>query len=245
MARKLKKPVRNALKGIAAAAAIITLLLLFKMLYGFIRELVIILEHNDREELMMFISEKPAWSGLFTLYVMSVLQVVSVILPGMLIQVSGALIFGWWKAFLICWAGFVSGNALIFIAARIMKRSVTEAFRIEAKNGWLIKEMNRRDPAFVTAFACMIPGIPNGIIPYIASRTRLYLHQFVTAVASSCWIQILLNCIAGHFLVRGKYGFTIFAFALQIVLLAVMTRYRDPLFDFLSRMTEKFNKHTA
>ena len=245
MARKLKKPVKSALKGIAAAAAIITLLLLFKMLYGFIRELVIILEHNDREELMLFISEKPAWSGLFTLYIMSVLQVVSVVLPGMLIQVSGALIFGWWKAFLLCWAGFVSGNALIFVTARIMKRSVTEAFRIESKNGWLIKEMNRHDPAFVTAFACMIPGIPNGIIPYIASRTRLYLHQFVIAVASSCWIQILLNCIAGHFLVRGKYGFTIFAFALQIVLLAVMTKFRDPLFDLLSRMTGKINKHSA
>lgn len=245
MARKLKKPVRNMLYGIAAAAAVITLLLLFKMLYGFTRELVIILEHNDRDELMRFINEKPVWSGLFALYVMSVLQVISIVLPGMIIQVSGALIFGWWKSFLICWFGFVSGNALIFIAARIMKRSITEAFRIESKSGWLIREMNRHDPSFVTAFACMIPGIPNGIIPYIASRTRLYLHQFVIAVASSCWIQILLNCIAGHFLVRGEYRFTVFAFGLQIVILAVMTKYRETLFDMLSRFTENLKKKNA
>ena len=231
MAKRLRKPVKNLLLWIAGGAAVVTLVMLLRVVGLYIKDLIVVLEHNDRQELMDFISSGSEMSGLFTIFVMSILQVVSIVLPGMLIQVSGALIYGWWKAFIVCWLGFVSGNALVFAAARIMKRSMTDALHLEKKGGWLIREMNRHNPAFVTAIACMVPGVPNGIIPYIAARTKLYLSQYVEAVASSCWIQILLNCIAGHFLVRGQYLFTVFAMLMQVVILIVVAKNREKILD--------------
>ena len=232
MAKHLKKPVKYTLYGIMACATAVTLFLLIRTVGRFLEEVFVILQHGSQEELMAYISSRSRLGGFLILYIMSVLQVVSVVLPGMLIQVSGALLFGWWRSFFICWAGFVSGNALVFIAARIMGKSLTEVLNRNPKNGWLIRQMNSRDPGFVTALACMIPGIPNGIIPYLAARTRLYLSQYTESVAKSCWIQILLNCIAGHFLVRGQYQFTIFAILLQVVILIVIANNKDRILSY-------------
>lgn len=232
MAKHLRKPIKYTLYIIMGWAAVVTLFLLFQTVGKFLEEVFAILKTGDQAQLIAYISGRSAFGGMFILYVMAVLQVVSVVLPGMLIQVSGALIFGWWKAFIICWCGFVSGNALVFCAARIMGKSLTDTLNLDSKNTWLVKQMNSRDPAFVTALACMIPGVPNGIIPYIASRTKLYLNQYVKAVAKSCWIQILLNCIAGHFLVRGEFTFSIFAISLQICILLVIARYRDRILSY-------------
>ena len=231
MARHLRKPIRYTLYLIIGAASALTLFLLFRTIGSFFSEIYVILRHGSQAELMEYLSRRSQLGGLTILYFMSVLQVISIILPGILIQVSGALIFGWWKSFIVCWLGFVSGNALVFIAARIMGKQMSEMLSLDRKNTWLVRQMNRHDPAFVTALACMVPGIPNGIIPYIAARTRLYLHEFIYAVAESCWIQILLNCIAGHFLIRGQYAFTIFAIILQVVILLVIAKNRDRLLN--------------
>jgi uncharacterized membrane protein YdjX (TVP38/TMEM64 family) len=231
MAKHLRKPIKYTLYIIMAWASVMTLFLLFQTVGAFLGELLMILRHGSQEELMAYLARRSQLGGLTILFFMSVLQVISIVLPGMLIQVSGALIFGWWKSFIVCWLGFVAGNALVFCVARITGKQLTEVLSSEKKNTWLVRQMNQHDPAFVTALACMIPGVPNGIIPYIAARTKLYLSEFVPAVAGSCWIQILLNCIAGHFLVRGQYAFTIFAIIVQIVLLLVIAGNREKILN--------------
>ena len=232
MARKLKKPVKYTLLWIAGIAGVITLFLLLRTIGLYLLDLYTVLEHNDQQELIEYLSRGSELSGLFTVYVMSILQVVSIILPGILVQMSSALIYGWWKSFIVCWLGFVSGNAIVFVAARIMSKSLTDALHLERRGGWLIRQMNRRDPAYAVALACMVPGIPNGIIPYIAARSKLYLHQFVYAVGASCWIQIVLNCIAGHFLAHGHYIVSLIAILLQIAMLFVVTANRERILSF-------------
>jgi len=234
MAKRLRKPYRRILYGMIIIAGSVCLFLLLRTIYLFVKEIVIILEHNNQEELLDFLRGKSEWTGLFTLFWMSFLQVVSVVLPGMLVQVVGAVIFGWWKAFVTCWLGFVSGNAFVFVIARILGKSVTDALNLDKKGGWLIRAMNRSHPGFVISMASMIPAVPNGIIPYIAARSKLYLSEFVLAVGISCWIQILLNCIAGHFLIRGEYLFTIIAFVLQILLLVVIMKNKDTIMNKLN-----------
>ena len=186
-----------------------------------------VLSKGDDKAIQEYLSSMGHWEGLLSTFMLSILQVVSIVLPGPVFQVAGAVIFGWWRSFLVCWTGFVCGNGLVFFLARFFGRSLTEALGLEQKNGWLLNKMNSADPRFVTALACMIPGIPNGIIPYVAQRCDMRLYSFVFAIAASSWINILLNCIAGHFLARGEYMFTFIAFALQLVILAVVALNKD------------------
>jgi uncharacterized membrane protein YdjX (TVP38/TMEM64 family) len=95
----------------------------------------------------------------------------------MVIQITGALIYGWWKSFLICWLGFTAGNALSLHHGKDLRQEHSDCDRYrEGKSTWLMSKINNGNPVLVIAVACMIPGIPNGIIPYIAARSRITLQ---------------------------------------------------------------------
>ena len=81
----------------------------------------------------------------------------------------------------------------------------------------------------------MIPGIPNGIIPYIAANTAISTKDFFYAITFSSWIQVALNCMAGGFLVQGKYLLVLLAFGIEFVIIYFFGKYKD---DIL----EKFGK---
>lgn len=190
-------------------------------------QMIYLVRRGSEAELTEFLGSQSAFTGYIALFLVSVIQVVSIVLPGVMFQVAGALIFGWWRSFLICWAGFVTGNAVVFFIARVFGRSLTDALGFEQKDGWLMEKMNSNDPRFVTALACMVPGVPNGIIPYIAQRADMRLYSFVIAIALSSWPNILLNCLAGHFLIRGEILYTVLAFGMQLVILMIVAMNRD------------------
>jgi uncharacterized membrane protein YdjX (TVP38/TMEM64 family) len=217
-----------------AAVLMMIIILLGYLIYKFfgndIAAIWQLLQDGDQSEISAFLNSKSQAGGYFVLYLSCILQVVSIFFPGMVIQIAGALIYGWWKAFLICWIGFISGNALVFLVARVLGKSLNMAFATEGKKtSWLMEKINDGNQIWVVAMACLVPGVPNGIIPYLAARTKITLKEFTLAIAGSSWIQIILNCFAGHFLARGQYAFTIAAFALQIVLLIVVAKNRDKL----------------
>lgn len=223
----MRKINRKTLYLILIALIVLTGVICWFMFKDVLVEMIALIRNGDEQQLSAFLAGQSLFNGLAALFLVSILQVVSIVLPGPVFQVAGAVIFGWWRSFLVCWTGFVCGNGLVFFLARFFGRSLTEALGLEQKNGWLLNKMNSADPRFVTALACMIPGIPNGIIPYVAQRCDMRLYSFVFAIAASSWINILLNCIAGHFLARGEYMFTFIAFALQLVILAVVALNKD------------------
>ncbi|MBE6128076.1 MAG: VTT domain-containing protein [Erysipelotrichaceae bacterium] len=197
-----------------------------------LREMLILVQNGNEQELSAFLASQSGFTGYVALYLVSILQVVSIVLPGVVFQIAGALIFGWLPSFLICWAGFVSGNAIVFFVARFFGRQLMDAVGLEPKDGWLVEKMNSADPRFVTALACLVPGVPNGIIPYVAQRADMRLYSFVIAIAVSSWPIILLNCLAGHFLMQGEFMYTALAFGLQILILIVVAMNRDRIMNF-------------
>lgn len=223
----MKKINRKTLYLILIALMVIVGILAWFMFHDVLDEMIVLIRRGDEEQLTAFLASQSAGTGYIALFLVSILQVVSIVLPGVVFQVAGAVIFGWWRSFFICWAGFVAGNAIVFFLARFFGRSLMEAMGIEQKSSWLIDRMNSADPRFVTALACMVPGVPNGIIPYIAQRFDMRLYSFVFAIAASSWINILLNCIAGHFLVRGEYVYTVIAFGLQLVILFIVALNKE------------------
>lgn len=188
-----------------------------------------LLQSGNQDEITAYLQSQSTVSGWIVLGLIAAMQVVTIVFPCLVIQVAGALIYGWWKAFFICWIGYVVGNVIAFVVARIFKKSIQKLFDKKTSDNWLMQKINHGNQAFVVALACMIPGVPNGLIPYIASTTTISLKHFIMAVACSCWVQILLNCIAGHFLAQGEYVFMILAFIIEILLSFLLAKNRDKL----------------
>lgn len=80
----------------------------------------------------------------------------------------------------------------------------------------------------------MAPGVPNGIIPYVAEQAHITGRNYTKAVAATAWLQILTHCLCGHFLIREKYLTAVLIYGTQIAVIAVIAWKRDVILGRLS-----------
>lgn len=200
-----------------------------------------LIKAGDQGEIAGYIAKRGELKGLLSLSLISALQVISIFFPGMVIQVAGSLIYPWWKAFLACYIGFVLGNVLVFLFARRVGNKIDEYLPFDLKNNWLMNKINNASAGFVIGLACMIPGIPNGAVPYIAAKTAVRKRSFIIAVAICSWIQILCNCICGHYLIREEWGAVIISLLIQIIIIFVIAKNHDYILEKLSKKGGKGN----
>lgn len=242
-----KKSIGTKLIAILILAAVIVLTIFFiaKFFGSTFAELFSIMQTGDEEQMKAYLSTKGEAGGLFSVFMMSVLQVVSIFIPGIIIQMSAGAIYGWWKAFLMTYFGFVFGNVLVFYAARRLGSRVSDILELGKKSNWLEDKVNHYSPTFVLALAYLIPGIPNGFIPYFASRLDIRMKNFAIAVSASSWIQILCDCLAGHFMIRENYLFMIISFSVEIVLIIAAYRNRNFILSLSGRRKKKDVKQIA
>ena len=199
-------------------------------------ELIRMIREDREDEIADYLSSQGQWRGLLSMFFLSIIQVISVVIPGIIIQFVGGMLYSWWKAFIMCYLGFVFANVLVFTFARTFRRTVKAD---KKKTGWIISTVNKYDPAFVFALACLVPGIPNGIIPYFAAAAKLRTREYAASVAMSSWIQILSNCVAGHFLMQGQVGFMVLSFVAQIAIIIFCGINRKKILDRFGRPDPK------
>jgi len=243
-AQNTKQRNRKLIIVLFAVIFIITLYFIIKLFGPQFVDLIRLLERGDQNEIGAYLNSRGRLSGMLAVYLISILQVVSIFIPGMAIQVAAGLIYGWWKAFLCCYLGFVSGNLLVFLVARRLGSTINGMITGSAKAGRLSEKINGANAAFVIGLACLVPGVPNGIVPYVAATTDLSNRKFGLSIAASCWIQILSNCIAGHFLIRGEYFFMILSIAVQILLIVLVATHRDTVMRVYAKLRRWYYVHT-
>lgn len=192
-----------------------------------LKELFHLLKDGTEEEISDYLNAEGQWKGLLSVFVMSALQVISIFIPGIVVQVAAGVIYGWWKSFLMTYLGFIAGNVLVFTAARRLGDRLVVIFDANKKSNWLIDKINNYSPVFVLGLAYMIPGIPNGFITYMASQVDIDRKSFTQAVAVSSWIQILCNCVAGHYLIRRNVVAVVVVFGLQAAIIFLVAKNRN------------------
>lgn len=212
-------------------AILIGVLIVWLVFGDMIPEMIQLLRNGNEDEIEAFLAKVGHWKGYFAVMVLSALQVISIVFPGFAIQISAGIIFGTWRAFICCYLGFLFGNMLVFLVARRMGDNINSMIggkkKDSALNQWIKDKMKSTKPGFVVAFVNLLPILPNGIIPYIAAGTSIRALHYLCAIAVSCWIQMLFNCAAGYFLMKGQYLYMVLALSIQIVILIVVTVKRQ------------------
>ncbi len=195
--------------------------------------LIPLLKEGDGEKIADYLAQETGIKGVIAVILLQMIQVVSIVLPGMAIQVAAGLIYGWLQGFLMCYFGFVLSNLLIFMFARRMGSGRLKDVSMGRTSQWLMEKLNGTKPQFMVVIANMVPAIPNGVIPFIAAKTSITAKEYVIAVAMGSWLQILTSCMAGQFIIQGKWMFTGIALAFQILVIVIILINRD---WFISRI---------
>ena len=185
-----------------------------------IPELIPLLRSGDEEKIAAYLGSQNRISGILSTALLAFLQPISIILPGAPIQIAAGIVYGTLKGFLICHISYVISNLVVFYLARVLGQKMDRyVSRFSEKVNFL---QDAQYPAYMTAMACLIPVVPNGIIPYAAARTRMRFHEFLIAVVLGSFFPILVMCAIGRRILQGEYfyaaGLLIFCLLVVIVL---------------------------
>ena len=162
--------------------------------------------------------------GVPILISLQALQIVIAVIPSLPFQILTGLCYGVWLGTLISIAGCIIGNLFVFVAMRHMKEQFSRFFKRESK---LLKILSQKrlatikNPALAVFFFCLIPVIPNGLLPYVFAATNIPLGNYLAAVAAGTIPSAFLCNYLGSSVTKGNYFIAvIIAVAVLIIVLA-------------------------
>lgn len=196
--------------------------------------LIPLLKEGDSQKIADYLAQETGIRGVIAVILLQAIQVASIVMPGMAIQVAAGLIYGWLEGFLMCYFGFALSNLFVFLFARRMGSDRIKDVSMGRMSQWLMEKLRGTKPQFMVVLACMVPAVPNGVIPYLAARTEITAKEYVGAVAMGSWLQILLACMAGQFIINGQWLYTVLTVVFQCLIIVIILWKKDWFLDRLN-----------
>ncbi len=191
---------------------------------------------GDEASIEAFLNDSDRYIGLLYLGLLQCIQVVSIFIPTAPIQIAGGMVCGALPAYLVCQITYVLANAAVFAAVRRYS-GLTELLgassRARVQKALLL--LNRGDPFVTVMVLCLIPIIPNGFIPFMATQLDIRLKSFVTAVLIGSCYPIASLVLAGRFLLSGDYLISALLIILNLTVLAIVYWKRAAISDLLTK----------
>lgn len=245
--KKRLNSIWNSLKTLDYKALAFRLLLIVAAvaaLYGlvylaFLRsapELLPLLKGGDEEAIAAYLGSQNEFTGIISTALLQFIQPVSIVLPGAPIQIAAGIVYGTLKGFLICYIANALANGVVFYLARVLRQKIENVVsRLSNRINFL---QNAQYPVYMSAMACLVPVVPNGIIPYAAARTRMKLSEFLTAVLAGSFFPILIMCAIGKQILHGEYLFAAILLVLDVAVVVVLTKYRSQVCSWMHGVGE-------
>ena len=191
---------------ILAAAFAVVLAIILLSLNAILPGFADVIQRGDQQELIAYIRGFGSIGGVALAFLLQFVQIISIFFPGGPIQVAIGVVFGTLWGFVICHMGYVLANLVVFFSARRLGNRLEQLFSKEGGTDSRFRFLTEsKHPAFVVALSCLIPMLPNGLVPYIAARTKIPFGQFVVSVyLGSIPTLFMLNAI-GNKLLHGDY----------------------------------------
>ena len=144
------------------------------------------------------------------LWLLSFVQILSVVLPAMPVQLVAGIVLGPWLGCAVCLTACMAAHIAVFYAATHAQTSLAA---LEDASPKLKKARDalsvKRNRTYYTTILLLAPGLPNGIIPYAAANAGMRPKQFLAAIFISLPFPTLLTCAAGSFILEGNWFFTV------------------------------------
>ena len=195
---------------VVAAVVLVTVLLIVETFRLLLPGLWSAFSAGDEQALSEYLASQGRLRSFLTLWFLAVVQVLSLVIPAMPVQLAAGLAYGPWMGFLTSFSASAVANMSVYLIAR---RLVPVIRRLVADNPKAAKLLDSvrssKDPWFYTILAFITPGLPNGLIPYAAANAGMRPAHFAAAILLALPVPTLLTCLAGSFLMTGDWHITV------------------------------------
>ena len=230
-----KKRRRMMLEIVLIAAALIIVVLLLR---EHTPKILKLLEDGNVSGIETYIKAEGE-KGRFVLILLQVIETVTIVLPAMPVYICAGAVYGKLQGFLMCYLTNILMNILIFIAARKMKTSTLEFARFQ-KNQKLEELMTAaQHPERLVVAMCLLPIVPNGMIPYISAQTGIRPMTFTAALAVGSLPSILVYVCFGDLLLSEHFKITLPLVIIVAVLVIILMLFKKKITAFLEPKLKK------
>ena len=202
-------------------------------------ELIPLLQNGSVADIENYLRTNNKLTGLVFTALLQAVQVFSVVLPGMPIQIAAGIVYGMWRSFFVCHLSSVLANVLVFIGARRFGTKMDKLVPIERKDSRLDFLLKSDTPAYMTVVACLIPILPNGFIPYVAAKTKIKTLYFALAVYFGSLFPVLILCAVGNKILKGGYIMSAVLFVSLCIVVLLLAKFRNKVLGLIGTLSAK------
>lgn len=188
------------------------------------------LKNHQFEELRTFILSYGIWAPVTSIALMALQSLVPFV-PGLIITVTNAWIFGWHFGALYSWIGALAGAMIDFGIASWFGRPVVEKF-ISPKYLAITNNFFHKHGVLAVFITRIIPVIPFKVISYGAGLTAISSLEFMVATGIGQTPGIIVYSILGQHLVR-SIRTTILVTSLMVAAGILIYYYRRDIEKFI------------
>ena len=225
---------------IKLAISVSVLVVIFYSAYKFIPEVLFLLKEGDQEAMEAYIRSNGKY-GAGILALLQVLQTITIVFPGVPIYMCSGVIFGRKIGTLLCYVTYVIINIAVFMFSRNVGEAADELIKGDKEAGISSLLCKAKHPVRLIAALCLIPVIPNGIIPHIAAQSKMTLRQFFIAVAVGCAPGIFIFVCCGDLILNGYFGLTMALCFGSLGIFIISYIFRNKLMGFGQIFLEKIS----
>ncbi|MGI5971634.1 MAG: TVP38/TMEM64 family protein [Oscillospiraceae bacterium] len=178
--------------------------------------------------------------GIPILIALQTVRIIISVFPSAPIQVLAGLCYGAVIGTAVSLAGIILGNVIVFFIMRRLKDTIGHLIgRTKTKREH--KFLNRghidrlKHPEYLAFCLYLIPVIPNGIISYVFSGTKISMKRYLLAVSFASIPSILLCTFFGHMVAMGNYIEAVIIFSVIAALIAAVFINRERLLKWAEK----------
>ena len=240
-AKKELSPIERTRYRLRILLGVIIILALVYIVIEYAPDIIRLLMDGDEDAMEAYVAGAGA-KGVFIIIMMQVLQTITIFFPGIPIYMCSGIIYGKLWGTIICYLTYVGSNVGIFIFSRRMKESADAL--LNNKDDSKLEELMQKTghPAALVTTLCVVPIIPNGIIPHIAANSKLTLAQFFRSVAIGCIPGIFLFVCCGDLLLSKYFWLIIALMIVAVVGLILSVIFKEKFNAIIDKIMAKFAK---
>ena len=112
------------------------------------------------------------------LWLLSFVQVISIVLPSLPIQLAAGIVLGSWLGAAVCLSASVCSHMAVFFLAKHAKKQLNAIAASSPKMEKILDTLSvRRNRTYYTVMVLLAPGLPNGVIPYAAANSGMAANR--------------------------------------------------------------------
>ncbi len=203
-------------------------------------DVIHLLETGREDDIVEYIRGMGSINGVLMLALIQALQVASIFLPGVPVWIAAGILFPVYVAFPVCHLSYLAVNCAVFYLNRRYKGKFSKLlFTEEEESGrWgLIK--NARSPAYMTMLACLIPLVPNGIIPYLSANSKISFKSYFWAIYIGSFPQFFVFTSVGGRILRGDFLLAAVLVAFMLALVTWLYIRRNKVLDLIEEIDKR------